>query len=743
MSSEKWALRPLGTRLSSVFNGHESTAQEQRLHIPLQSHHELLQPTNPLSAPKLSNSPREIHRFPDNGSGNSDPNLESGVRSAVRTHRRADSPLLMQSSLKSLPRTLTKSRRKPPPGDEAELDSRASSLRSVQSPGSIQPRLRAPLSALADVKSTMGSELDQIMASLDEVRSGNLFLSAYSSQQTSPLHAEAINVDNSESSASSYGAGSYFAHHELPTTTPMPSAQMSTTTQAALQVSSSESKSMCSATAKISTPENSEYERLSVESSSGRQFRGDQLADINEQERPKIFARLPGSSYGAPSYYGIDAQVSPMSGELPIDEESHSNAIDLNTGTGNGNISCSNRNDNEKHDADGFDRSPSLPSISANRPDSMWTADSDLIEKMDLPADSYSDIGLNSFVLQSTNTQRPGQYGAGQGLQHESSFPLESVPAASEILPHATQNASIGRTQHHKLQLLLAWVSSAQYTSDTVNSSHFLSSGLIKKSHTRVSSTSSIISGSSRHVNLATIERSFSLRPGEGEQSNYVTQIRKSAGTSFNEAGPGKWKLPLGIKPLDARSMSLESYPLGLARFSLGSSNSGSRGKKSSGVGLKHGHLQPRLLAAEVEEVGDTNRFGSLGRSSTLQSKPLTPVVSRTATKTDVSSGTSRDNSLSRTSTLSVREMTVNGGSNQNKSRRASGSSCYESIGSLGDGRVEAYYQHLGYRCDDMDGDSENEYKAADELEQDYDSAPEEKPHLVLVNPDFSSNSEE
>ncbi|GEQ66508.1 hypothetical protein JCM33374_g171 [Metschnikowia sp. JCM 33374] len=261
--------------------------------------------------------------------------------------------------------------------------------------------------------------------------------------------------------------------------------------------------------------------------------------------------------------------------------------------------------------------------------------------------------------------------------------------------------------------------------------------------HTRMSSMSSVYSaGSNRHVSLATLKMAFVLRPGEGEKSNYVDTIRKSAGTSFNEAGPGKWKLPTGIMPVDKREFLQQSSK----KFNRGVSSTGYRTKKSSGVELKHGHLQPRLLAAEVDEGDNTNRFGALGRSSTLQNKSLTPATSKSSTPSTGLNGVSRASSLERANTLASISTTGDLQSSLIKvssSRRGSTISSAESVGSINnDQNVDIYYQHQGFKIENDDDSSENEDYTpnyAGPIIQNSDDSEEEKPRLFLANPDSDS----
>lgn len=276
---------------------------------------------------------------------------------------------------------------------------------------------------------------------------------------------------------------------------------------------------------------------------------------------------------------------------------------------------------------------------------------------------------------------------------------------------------------------------------------------LLQNFHARVLLTSSITSsGSNRHVNLATLKRSFSLRPGEGERSNYVQSIRRNAGTAYNDAGPVKWKLPTGILPIDKKSLYLQTSN----KFNRG--GSGPRSKKTSGVELKHGHLQARLLASEVDDTEDSNKFGSLGRSSTntttATAKVITPVTSKSSA-TSTAFVVSRQNSLNRSNTLASGSTDAQSvgtrGSSSKLSTMDSEVLSLNSDGSVAEYQFgDGYYQHPGYKFDDdEDIDTERFSPITDEgsVDRTYDDEledddEEEKPRLFLANPDSSSDDE-
>lgn len=273
-------------------------------------------------------------------------------------------------------------------------------------------------------------------------------------------------------------------------------------------------------------------------------------------------------------------------------------------------------------------------------------------------------------------------------------------------------------------------------------------SALLKNFHARMLLTSSITSSNSnRHVNLATLKRSFSLRPGEGDRSKYVETVRKNAGTSYNDGGPGKWKLPTGILPVDKKSLYLQLSN----KFNRG--GGALRATKTSGVELKHGHLQPRMLAAEVDDADDTNRFGSLGRSgTTATTKSITPVTSKSSVPS-VLGGMSRHSSPHRSGTLvSVSSTTndsqslVTGDSLSKLSQAQSEVSSLGSDGSISEYKFgDGYYQHQAYNRDDDDLDTDTYGPATDDgtMNNDYDDdidEEDEKPRLFLANPDELSD---
>lgn len=303
-------------------------------------------------------------------------------------------------------------------------------------------------------------------------------------------------------------------------------------------------------------------------------------------------------------------------------------------------------------------------------------------------------------------------------------------------------------------------------------------------SHRKSSSISSLFSSnSSKNVNLAALKKTLNLQPGEGERSNYVLTLRRSLGTALNETGPGKWKLPTGIQPIDKNATT---YVGSNGRYMrLGQAHTQGRAKKVSGVELKHGHLQPRLLATEVNDLGE-NGMGSRPKAPTSRSSLTNSIggsnsvsysngingfksSSSSIIGGNTSASLSRNSSLARTATMgsiatgneSVTTGRESSASTNFSSSKRTNSISSSSSGSLSDSNLEigGYYQHPGYRYDD-DNDLNVDQDAADldsigptdkygnstsngdntVVVNDYDDY-DDKPRLVLANPDYSSDS--
>lgn len=287
--------------------------------------------------------------------------------------------------------------------------------------------------------------------------------------------------------------------------------------------------------------------------------------------------------------------------------------------------------------------------------------------------------------------------------------------------------------------------------------------------HRNSSSVGSIKSSNSyKNVNLASLKRSLSLKPGEGERSNYVLAIRRSAGTAFNELGPLRWKLPVGILPID-KLATKENSNGKYKRLAGGLSGQNSR-KKTSGVELKHGHLKPRLLAAEIDEGDDSFAGIGLARTTTANNPSVANTFS--SRNQSVSTKASRENSLKRTTTdgsvltgdtqsvVSSTTESTKGNPIDASLHRTSSIVSSESSGSLSD-KISGYYQHRGYKYGDIDEESEDKSSAESPgtlnndgsnlngfntndsytKQEKYDDYEEqERPKLVLANPDYDSD---
>lgn len=294
-------------------------------------------------------------------------------------------------------------------------------------------------------------------------------------------------------------------------------------------------------------------------------------------------------------------------------------------------------------------------------------------------------------------------------------------------------------------------------SNDILSSRGFGSPSSSATFHRKSLSMSSIFSSNSnRHINLATLKKSITLRPGEGERSNYVQTVRRNAGTAYNDLGQESWKLPVGILPTDKRVLLPTNDRYTRMR--------GSRKNQSSVVGLKHGHLAPRLLAAEVDESEGLNKFGLLGRSNTFQKSEKT-ISSESLLKLGIQSASiSRGNSLhqssratSRTASIAESALSIGTpslvpstpkrsqfGTQTNLSRQALISSRV-SVGSLIEPKLsEGYYQHPGYNLDE-EAEFAEDYSHSTEgtMNNDDDDASIEKPRLFLANPDSASSDNE
>lgn len=341
-----------------------------------------------------------------------------------------------------------------------------------------------------------------------------------------------------------------------------------------------------------------------------------------------------------------------------------------------------------------------------------------------LPADVNQDLIFQEVSLESTNSSFDKINES--MLSRKSSETNQGFPRTSTNFSSPTNRTLSYGSKKNVLKPVLSSPLETSSSMQTYNSNHRRQS----------SSVSSIFSShSNKPANLATIKKSLNLKPGEGERSNYVLTIRRSGGTAFNENGPGNWKLPIGIKPVDKASLASNAN----SRYKRMAGPFSQNRLKKSGVELKHGHLQPRLLAGEIDDK-DTGiirqKIGSIPE--------LKPIVSESKSAT-ISRGSSITN-LARTTTIGS---TNTMGDSQSIAGASSISSpgIAESIISttsldMAEGGIDTgYYQHPSYKyTTGGEGDDTEIENGSIENDGGYDD--ENRPKLVLVNPDISSDSD-
>lgn len=349
------------------------------------------------------------------------------------------------------------------------------------------------------------------------------------------------------------------------------------------------------------------------------------------------------------------------------------------------------------------------------------------------------------------------------GLSAQSPVIAPAVSMGGAITPSTTRSASL--TKSDSIRTTGTNASSSfrvpykgplrQESIDTVsglNTVELRAKSSISRSlgHRKTGSIGSLHSMySNRNVNLATLKKSFNLRPGEGERSVYVSTIRKSSGAANNDTAPGKWKLPTALQVIDRSAIQTAKY----LRMS-----SGSKLKKSSGVELKHGHLQRRLLRSEADDFDDSEIVSRspLARSGTETSRILTHVLS---TNTDASQATiltsntySSTSSVDKTSSLApgATNTTSNSSEQNNELLEAEASSSNttqlersRSVSSSSSGSISSssmaagvYYQHPGYNNKSDDDINGSITSASSTLNNDEASEYDGFSRLVLVNPD-------
>ncbi|KAI5962569.1 uncharacterized protein KGF55_003645 [Candida pseudojiufengensis] len=327
-------------------------------------------------------------------------------------------------------------------------------------------------------------------------------------------------------------------------------------------------------------------------------------------------------------------------------------------------------------------------------------------------------------------------------LQQPQHLPLQQV---TQTLPTQQISTKAPQLQHTKTENSLF--------SDVSSMKNFNTAGSSQRTYHRTSSSIGSIrsSNSYRNVNLATLKKTLSLKPGEGERSNYVLTIRRNAGTAFNESGPSKWKLPVGILPIDKTAMKDNSN--GKYKRLAGNSNNANYRKKTSGVELKHGHLKPRLLAAEIDEGDDYSTSITLNKTSPpITNSSSTTLKNATSGPQSFSTKASRENSLKRTTTdgslltgdtqsldstntESTKNHNNGPGLNRNDSIVSSDSS-----GSISEKLTTGYYQHRGYKYGEIDDYDYNGSKD-NRVDEDDDDATEMSDNCDNVNEDMKDNN--
>ncbi|CAN3369200.1 hypothetical protein DICA0_E25378 [Diutina catenulata] len=256
------------------------------------------------------------------------------------------------------------------------------------------------------------------------------------------------------------------------------------------------------------------------------------------------------------------------------------------------------------------------------------------------------------------------------------------------------------------------------------------SSSFTAKHQRQSSSISSLFSsGSYRPVNLATIKKNLSLKPGEGERSQYVSHIRRAAGTAFNDTEAGKWKLPTGILPIDKASLAKNAN--GKYLRMAGPHLMGR--KKISGVELKHGHLKRKLLAGEIDDrTGDAAKLSIGGTPSSHRASTVSTTESGIKSSSSSIAPLARSGTIGSTLTSGTSHSAGTGETDLTRSVSSS------SVGSIDPDYSTGYYQHPAYQENDEDNYNSGDDDAAVDNDP-IDPAPLRR-GLVLANPDSDSD---
>lgn len=301
-------------------------------------------------------------------------------------------------------------------------------------------------------------------------------------------------------------------------------------------------------------------------------------------------------------------------------------------------------------------------------------------------------------------------------IRDNQSTKLTSSPARVSSIVLRSNGFSVPRDSANSIHSMNS-TSSKAYSAD--KKSNVLKQNTTKQPvslHRYLGSLSSLWSpGSFRYTNApASKEYPVPSYPGQGQKSLYVTILRKKSGTAYNDTGPGKWKLPLGISPINKSSNYLHSSGTSLLN----------RNKKQSGVELKHGHLQPKLLTVEVDGNEDVP----------IQSK----IPGRTFKPTSLDTLSTNENpgtSVVSENNTSIEEPQVlpsgDGLQSEISARRESSSS-----GSLSEVfNMGVYYHHPDNMADNRDAE-ENGYRYSTYSGYSLHEPHSESRRLVLTNPD-------
>lgn len=728
MEREKRSSRLLGSRLSSIFTSLDYSQSQPEHHEARSIQSKLSSGSlNPLSKPPLSNLPMLYQ---------SDPKRDFKNKLPSDTH----SMSTFSNESVSLPKPARKLTRKPPPpGDDLD------SFKLSHSNDSAKPHAAAlkerKYGTSIDTANTKADSLDEIICTLeDEIHDMMNFrkpsqhrvdTTSEEVQREPSALVNANSIRNADRESGSESQRQFFVGDLGPTQLSQPDHPFNSTSREPARTTHSnpyqfpptaENEPVFDDQLKFGNQIDTEYGELPSE-------------NIASTAQHEAYQLRPTSLVSVESLHFVDTMGEPIHNV----ETNHSSVRSNMMSENQSQLSMSLTSKIESQDLQG---PPHASSRSTHTSSQVFESDP-ARSKPPSPHSTYPTELLHE-VLTSGST-------GGNVATNSSNPTLDRVqPSIRANYPHQTR------------QPLRSAPTFTSIASDSTFSKALVTSTPANTFHRKSLSISSIFStNSNRHITLAALKKSISLRPGEGERSNYVQTVRRNAGTSYNDLGPETWKLPVGILPVDKRQLTPSNDRYNRLR--------GNRKNQSSGVGLKHGHLAPRLLATEVDESEGLNKFGSLGRSSTFQrheGKQITPVsLSRlTLPSTALSRGNSlRQNSNapsrtgsfagsvlssilpSTTSTTPVRDSGSHVDSQSHLSRHTLTSSRH-SVGSISEARLtEGYYQHPGYRYDEEMEETDRFSPSTDgTMHQDFEEENEvQKPRLVLANPDSESSDNE